>query len=31
MRVFSRKLREYVAAHWENANEQKENKLFAVR
>ena len=22
---------EYVAGHWENANEQKENKLFAVR
>ena len=22
---------EYVAVHWENANEQKENKLFAVR
>ena len=22
---------EYVVVHWENANEQKENKLFAVR
>ena len=21
----------YVVVHWENANEQKENKLFAVR
>ena len=22
---------EYVVVHWENANEQKENKLFVVR
>ena len=28
MRVFSG---EYSVVHWENAKEQKENKLFAVR